>query len=163
MLKSVTIIYSITCWFEITRYNYKKAMTIAKLLETMCLEIYHWTTEITHYRGSEICSHEFKNSLIQDKYDIHDKLETVGNIQAWSIIEQVHKVLGNLIRASKLYNEYLDEDEPCKRIIAEEDFSICTTFHISNKHSPGQFVFGVDIIVPIDPVDNWRVIIRCKK
>ena len=34
ILKYVTIIYPVTGWFEATKYNNKKAMTIADLVET---------------------------------------------------------------------------------------------------------------------------------
>ena len=36
-LKAVTIIYHVTGWFEVTQYNDKKEMSIAKLVKTMWL------------------------------------------------------------------------------------------------------------------------------
>ena len=41
----------VTGWFEITQYNDKKAMKIAKLVETTWLVRYPWQVEITYDRG----------------------------------------------------------------------------------------------------------------
>ena len=38
-------------WFEITQYDNRRELTIAQLLETMCLTMYPWPTEITYYQG----------------------------------------------------------------------------------------------------------------
>ena len=48
-------------------------------------------------------------------------------------------------------------------ILAAEYFSICYTFHTTNKKSPGQLVFGEKIIVPIEHVANWGLIYQCFK
>ena len=42
ILKSVTIIYAITKWFEIMQYSNKKVMAILNLVETTCLVRYPW-------------------------------------------------------------------------------------------------------------------------
>ena len=41
----------VTGWFEITKYNDKKPMTIANLVETTWLVRYPWPVEITYDRG----------------------------------------------------------------------------------------------------------------
>ena len=57
ILKAVTIIDPVTGWCEITQYNDKKSMTIANLVETMCLVLYIWTVEITYDRGGKFLVH----------------------------------------------------------------------------------------------------------
>ena len=47
LLKSVTIIYPVTRWFEITQYNNKKAIRIANLVKNTWLVHYPWPGEIT--------------------------------------------------------------------------------------------------------------------
>ena len=45
----------VTGWFEVTKYSHKKAMTIAKLVETVWkttwLIRYPWPVEITYDQG----------------------------------------------------------------------------------------------------------------
>ena len=38
-------------WFEIMKYNYKKAMMIVNLVETMWLVQHIWPVEITYDQG----------------------------------------------------------------------------------------------------------------
>ena len=42
ILKSVTMMYPITGWFEVTQYSDKKLMTIASFVETTWLVRYTW-------------------------------------------------------------------------------------------------------------------------
>ena len=47
-LKAVTMIYTVTVWFEVLRYDDKRARTISNLVETMWLSRYHTPIEITY-------------------------------------------------------------------------------------------------------------------
>ena len=51
ILKAITRIYPVTGWFEVTKYHYKKAMTIVNLVETTGLVRNPWPVEITYDRG----------------------------------------------------------------------------------------------------------------
>ena len=48
-----------TGWFEITEYNYKKAMEITNLVETMWLARYIYPIEIMHDQGGEFLGRKF--------------------------------------------------------------------------------------------------------
>ena len=56
----------VTIWFELTQYDYKKAIIIANLVENMGVDRYSWTTEIMYDRGSEFLGRKFKNTLIKE-------------------------------------------------------------------------------------------------
>ena len=138
-------------------------MTIANLVETTWLSRYPWPSEITYGRGSEFLGHRFKNNLIEEEYDIIAKPVTVGNPQYNSIIEIIHQALENLIRTFDMEKNYVDEDDPWKRILAAEAFYIHSTFHTTKKKSPRQLVLGRYMIVPIDHIANWRLIYQLKQ
>ena len=55
----------VTGWFEITKYDNKRAISIANLVETTLLNIYHIPMEITYDQGSEFIVREFIKSLIE--------------------------------------------------------------------------------------------------
>ena len=52
LLKAVTLINTVTGWFEVTQYKDKQAMTIENLVETMWIARYPWSSEITYDRVS---------------------------------------------------------------------------------------------------------------
>ena len=70
ILKSVTMIYPITWWFEITQYNGNKATMITNLVEATWLVQYPCTVEIIYERGGELLGYGFKHSLIEQEYGI---------------------------------------------------------------------------------------------
>ena len=66
IIKAVTMINPVTGWFEVTQYNYKKAMMIENFVDTTWLSRYPWTSEITYGCGYEFLGHEFKNIIIKE-------------------------------------------------------------------------------------------------
>ena len=73
--------------------------------------------------------------------------ETTENPQADSILEIIHQVIANLIFMFDLQNNYLDGDEPWSGILAAADFSVLSTYHTTLQATPGQLVFGRDMIL----------------
>ena len=120
-------------------------------------------TEITYDRGREFLGHEFKNILIEYEYSILDKPETAGNTQVKYITKGIHQVLDNLVRTFKLNKSYVDGDDTWKGILAAESFAVHYIFHTTSKKIPGQLLFGLYNISPIEQVTNWRLIYKRKQ
>ena len=158
ILKSVTIIYPVNGWFEVTQYRDKKPMTITNLVETTWLVRYPWTVEITYDRGGEFLGRKFKNSLIGNKYGIKNNPASPGNPQVNAIIEGIQQVLGNLLRTYNLQETYLYYSDPWMGILAAAAFAVCSTYHTNKVKVPGLLVFGQDMILPINHIENWRYI-----
>ena len=59
------MIDNVTGWFEITKCNDKRDISIANLVETTWLSRYPRPIEITYDQGSEFIVHEFIKSLIE--------------------------------------------------------------------------------------------------
>jgi hypothetical protein len=100
--------------------------------------------------------------MLRNDYGIKAKPITVRNPQANAIVERVHQTIGNIIRTFELENNYLDEDNPWTGILSATAFAIRTTYHTTLKQSPGQLVFGRDMILNIKHVANWELI-RARK
>ena len=81
-----------------------------------------------------------------------------GNIQANAIIERIHQILGNLIRSFNLHNTYVDDADPWMGILAATAFAVRATYHRTKQKSPGQLVFGQDMILTINHIVNWILI-----
>ena len=64
-IKSVTMINPVIGWFEFVRYDDKRAINIANLVETTWLSRYPRPIEIIYYQGKEFIGHKFRKSLIE--------------------------------------------------------------------------------------------------
>jgi hypothetical protein len=95
-------------------------------------------------------------------YGVKKKTVTTRNPQANAIVVQVHQTIGNIIRTFELHENYLDEDDPWKGILAATAFVIRATYHTTLQKSPGQLVFGRDMIFNIQHTANWEYI-RARK
>ena len=151
-----------TGWFEIHQYNDKRSITVANIAEQEWFSRYPWPTQITYDRGSEFIGKDFQ-SMIKNDYGIKGKPITVRNPQANAIVERVHQVIGNIIRTFELESNYLDEDDPWKGVLSATAFAVRSTFHTSLQSTPGQLVFGRDMIFNIQHTANWEYIKQRKQ
>ena len=143
--KCVTMIDPATGWFEIHQYDDKRSITVANIVEQEWFNRYPWPTQVTFDRGSEFIGQDFKG-MIQDDYGVKAKPITVRNPQANSVVERIHQVIANMIRTFELEDNYLDEDDPWKGILSATAFAVRSTIHTTTQKTPGQLVFGRDII-----------------
>jgi hypothetical protein len=160
--KCVTMIDPATGWFEIHQFDDKKSMTIANIAEQEWFARYPWPTQVTYDRGSEFIGKDFQK-MIKNDYGVKGKPITVRNPQANAIVERVHQVNGNMIRTFELEDNYLDEDDPWKGILSAAAFAVRSTFHTTLQSSPGQLVFGRDMIFNIQHTANWEYIKQRKQ
>jgi len=156
-IKCVTMIDPATSWFEIAQYDDKRAITIANIVEQQWLTRYPLPTQIIFDRGSEFMGHEFINMITKD-YGIKKKPISVRNPQANAVLERVHQTIGNIVRTFELENNYLNEEDPWSGILSATAFAIRSTYHTTLKASPGQLVFGRDMMFNIKHVANWHAI-----
>jgi transposase InsO family protein len=159
--KCVTMIDPATGWFEIHQYNDKRSVTVANIAEQEWFSRYPWPTQVTYDRGSEFVGHDFQDMLKND-YGIKRKPITVRNPQANAIVERIHQVIGNIIRTFELQDNYLDEEDPWKGILSATAFAVRATYHTTLQKTPGQLVFGRDMIFNVQHAANWEYI-RARK
>ena len=77
-------------WFEIVRYDDKRAITIANLVKTTRLSRYPRPIGITYDQGKYFIGHKFRKSLIEKEYGIISKPSTLGNPMSNAILGQIH-------------------------------------------------------------------------
>ena len=85
-LKSLTMIGTIIGWFQVLRYDDKRAITITNLVETTWLSTYPRPIETTYYQGKVFIVHEFRKYLIEDEYKITAKPSTSRNPMSNAIL-----------------------------------------------------------------------------
>ena len=155
--RCVTMIDPATGWFEIYQYDDKRSITVANIVEQEWFSRYPWPTQITFDRGSEFIGQDFQK-MIKEDYGVKAKPITVRNPQANAIVERVHQVIANIIRTFELENNYLDEADPWKAILSATAFAVRSTYHTTLQSTPGQLVFGRDMILNVQHEANWEFI-----
>ena len=75
-----------------------------------------------------------------------------------AVLEEIQQVLGNLVRTYNISQTYVDEDDPWSGILATAAFSIFSTTDRQKGYSPGQWIFGRDMMLPIKHMVDWEVI-----
>ena len=151
-----------TGWFEIHEYDDKRSITVANIVEQEWLSQYPWPTQVVCDRGSEFMGQAFKD-MLKDDYGITGKPITTRNPQANAIVERVHQVIANIIRTFELQENYLDEDNPWKGILSATAFAVRSTYHTTLGKTPGQLVFGQDMIFNVEHTANWEYICQKKQ
>ena len=101
--------------------------------------------------------------MIKNDYGVKGKPIMVRNPQGNAIVERVHQVISNIIRAFKLEDNYLDEEDPWKDILSATAFTVRSPFHTKLHQSPGQLVFGRYRIFNTKHTANWECICQCKQ
>jgi hypothetical protein len=101
--------------------------------------------------------------MIKEDYAIKAKPITVRNPQANAIVERVHQEIGNIIGTFELESNYLDEEDPWKGILGATAFAVQSTFHTTLRSTPGQLVFGRDMIFNTKHEANWELIRKRKQ
>ena len=88
---------------------------------------------------------------------------SVRNLQANAMVERIHQVIANMIRTFELESNYLDEEDPWKGILSATAFAVRLTYHTTLRKTPGQLVFGRDMIFNIQHIANWEYIRQNKQ
>jgi transposase InsO family protein len=101
--------------------------------------------------------------MLKNDYGIKRKPIRVRNPQANAIMERVHQVIGNIICTFELQDNYLDEEDPWKGILSATAFTVRSTYHTTLQKTPGQLVFGRDIIFNVQHTARWEYIWQRKQ
>ncbi len=155
--RCVTMVDPATGWFEIHQYEDKKSITVANIVEQEWFSRYPWPTQITFDRGSEFIGQDFQQ-MIKEDYGIKEKPITVRNPQANAMVERIHQTIANIIRTFELEENYFNEKDPWKGILSATAFAVRSTYHTTLQQTPGQLVFGRDMIFNIQHKANWKLI-----
>ena len=84
------------------------------------------------------------------EYRIFSKPSTSVTPFYYAILEWIQQVLGSLVRTFNVSTQtYVDKNDPYMGILAAAEFVIRSTNNRQKYYSPGQLIFGRDMILPI--------------
>ena len=158
----MTFIDPATGWVEIEEISDKKSETMAILLDTVWFSRYPRPSRIIFDNGSEF-KKDFRDLFLN--YGVKPRPTTVKNPQANGILERVHQVISNMLRASNITHLLLDKDSkfPFRDLLASVAYAIRSTYHTTLKATPAQLVYGRDMIQPVQYVAEWDLIHKNKQ
>ena len=91
------------------------------------------------------------------------KPTSVKNPQANGICERVHQVIANMIRTFNVPELDINLQDPWSEIINAVAWAIRSSYNTGIDATPGELVFGRDMIYNIPYVPNWSLIEKRKQ
>ena len=160
VLRAFTAIDPATGWFEVTGIPDKSAETIMDAFNNTWLTRYPRPKIVKYDNGSEFKA-LFKEMC--DNYGLTSKPTTTYNPQSNGVIERVHLVLGDSLRTFELEKQELPKHDPFGSFLSAAAWAIRSTYHTTLEATPGQLVFGRDMLLPIKFQADWARIRKKKQ
>jgi transposase InsO family protein len=151
-LSALTMIDPATGWFEIKAIATKTAAVIMDHFNNEWLCRYPRPQRIIFDNGGEF-KHVFRTMC--ENYGIQHRPTTSYNPQANSVLERIHQVLGNMLRTQRI-EDTLSIAQPWENFLAAAAWAIRSTYHTTLDATPGQLVFGRDMLLNIAFKANWE-------
>jgi hypothetical protein len=156
----MTMIDPATGWFEIAHIINPNTDEAQRALDSCWLARYPRPAEIGFDNGSEF---KWLFKELCANMGIKTKISTEYNPQSNAIIERVHQVLGNALRTFELEKRELDTINPFEPFLTATAYAVRSTYHTTLQATPGQLIFGRDMILPTEFKANWAAITMRKQ
>ena len=146
-----------TSWFEwsVIPPEDSSSARMSLLFNNTWLSRYPRPVKIIYDNGSEF---KLNFKQICNDYGIKQTPTTVKNPRANAILERVHGVLGNAVRAFNMDELELDPVDPWGEIMANIAWAVRSTYHTVIQASPGQTIFGRDMLFDLEHIPDWKSI-----
>ena len=154
-LQAMTFIDPATSWFEIAEVpdTDKTSARISRLFDQVWLSRYPRPRKVLYDNGSE-----FKKNfqpLLKD-FAVKATCTSIKNPQANAILERVHQVVGSMLKTKDLVNIEFDELDMWSPILASVAYAIRCSHHSTLNATPGQLVFGRDMLLDLKFEPNYE-------
>jgi hypothetical protein len=138
------MIYPSTGWSEVKDVKHKSAKESMNNFDDVLLSRYPRPEYAGYDNGGE-----YKNvsEELVNNYGIEKKNSTPFNPQSNGIIERAHLTLNDALRTDEVDGRELDEKDPWGPFFPSTAYAIRSTFHTTLKETPGQLVFGRNMVL----------------
>ena len=155
-LLCMTFIDPATGWFEVTEVPLvdQTSARISRLFDTVWLSRYPRPKKVLYDNGSEF-KRDFQ-PLLED-FGIKPTCTSVKNPQSNAILERIHQVMGNMLKTKNLQEREFDVVDPWGEILASVAYAIRCSYHSTLQATPGQLVFGRDMLLDISFSPDYKL------
>lgn len=138
----------------------KTAAQCSRILNKTWLSRYPRPKQVICDNGSE-----FKGDFAEllKSYSVKRKPTTVKNPQANAILERTHGVFGDMMRTSGINNGPTVDSDVIADFITNAAWAIRSTYHYILKASPGEAIFGRNMLFDIPFIADWCEIGRSRQ
>jgi hypothetical protein len=126
----------------------KTSERIAKLVNKWCRHLIYNNGSVFEPHFEYLC----------ESYGIKRKSTMVKNPWANGILERVHRVLGQMLRTAELDMAASVTPDDVDVFLDNAAWAIRSTYHMVLKASPGEAIFGWDMLFNILFMADWRKI-----
>lgn len=161
-LLCMTFIDPATGWFEIAEVPLidQSSARISQLFNDVWLCRYPRPRKVIFDNGSE-----FKKDFIPllKDFAVKPTCTSIKNPQANAILERIHQVVGSMLKTNNLQEVIFDAVTPWNSILASIAYAVRCSFHSTLQATPGQLVFGRDMLLNITFEPDWEVMWKRKQ
>ena len=145
--------------FEVAEIPSKESITVAEQVDKYWFCRYPRPTKVIYaIMDRNSLDHPFKNWL-RTSIRLKQSLRQLKNPQANSVLEPIHQVIANMLRTFELEEQEVDKDDPWTGILNAVGWAVRSTYHHTTlQATPGQLVFGRDMVFNIAHEANWKEI-----
>ena len=136
-------------------YIDKSYSRLIQLFNNTCLIIYPLPCKVMFVNRSGF--KRYFTPLIKYFY-IEPVLTKIKKPQANARVECVHQVILNILVTKDLANKLFDYIYPWGETLSSISWAIRAYYHLTIQATPGQYVFGRDMIFNLASAGDWRVI-----
>ena len=160
--RAMTMIDPVTCWFEMAPIITPNSETTQTVFDSYWLARYPRPKEVGFDNGKEF---KWLFKELCANFGLKEKPTTDYNPQSNAILERMHQVVGNCIRTFEVTKEdILNKGAAAyEPIVTATAYAIRSTYHTTLQATPGQLVFGRDMILPIQFKADWALITQRKQ
>ena len=133
-------------------YFDKTSAQVSRLVYKSWLSRYPRCREMIYDNGSEF---KLDFRALCDSYGIKSKQTTIKNPQANAILERVHLVIANMMRAREIDMADTIHEDDISDFLDDAAWAIRSTYHTTLKASPGAAIFGRDMLFNVPFVADW--------
>jgi hypothetical protein len=152
-LSALTCIDPATGWFKMIEVPDKTAESIMEAFHDIWLCRYPRPQMVRFDNGNEFKA-EFRQTC--RNYGLKAKPTSTYNPQSnGGIIERIHLVIGNMLRTFENNNRDLQPIMPFWSFFSAASWAIHSTYHTTLQATPGQLVFGRDMLLSIPFRADW--------
>ena len=93
--------------------------------------------------------------MLED-FGIKPTCTSVKNPQSNAILERIHQVMGSMLKTKNLTEREFDVVDPWGEILASIAYAIRCSYHRTLQATPGQLVFGRDMLLDISFSPDYK-------